>query len=1412
MNPKKLLLTLCIAALAAFIFSLSAAASPSWMQRPGTIAHACAQPDGIHVYLDAVIVDKIKARQEPAYFVVREPWASDSRIVVSVKPPSVLRMGFVVDIDGVMGTLATGERTILDARVIGYFNAGGELLQYAKVLKGYLAPTPWQWKAELTDPTVSSASMGRASIWPFEQPTPDPLPPAISYTSIAALIAANSSGANDGAGVKLECNRIVSVGTDGSGAYAIIGEDSAPETLKVYCTTAVNGNQRVNRVIGQVRTVGAEVVIDVDSGPAYDPQGYRGYLETVTAGTIAYAKTLLDGASATISNVTVAADRADFPNVLYVEDAIRISGIRVSCSGSASPTRGAIVNVSGVVSTGADGEREIVAGDAGLVIVTPSGPVPNPWAMNSLALGGAAFNVRTPGVTHPNSSGLSNIGLFVTAWGRVTQVDANSRVMYITDGSDMINGEGLPNGVKVTWTAEGGTYAVPAEGGFVSGLYAISGLESRAAGEYVRVLRVRNIALPSVTAIASGDSVELTWTTQDHTVYRVYRSAAPDGPFAPIATVNAGSYMDSGLANGTYYYRVHSVVGGIEGGPMDPMAVIVGPPPPPPDTFPPVTAITLDGNKVNDWFNTDVAVTLAATDDRGGVMLTEYDFNDEQWVQYSESFTITEEGPRVLRARSVDNANNQEEPPVQEEIKIDKTAPAATISVNGQSRNGWYKGDAQITVSAADADGGSGVQSIEYDFNDGNWQAYTAPFVVNQDGTTVVRGRAKDNAGNVGDAAGQMLKIDNLAPVTMINVAGNLQNGWLNSGAVITLDALDNTGGSGVQSVEFDFNDGIWRPYAGPFTLTDDGIVVVRARATDNAYNQEVPVEQTVKIDISAPITTIGLTGNLQNDWYAGDATVTLMAEDNLGGSGVLVTLYDFNDGNWIPYTGSFTVSQEGTTLVRARSLDVANNEEAAVQQEVRIDKIAPTISISLDGSAQDGWYNSEVAVTLTAEDNAGGSGLQTVEYDFNDDNWRTYNGPFAVNEDGIKVVRARCLDNANNQSAMPQQEVKIDKAPPTTTIALGGTLQNDWYNSDVTVTITPVDQGGSGIARIEYDFNDNNWTVYTAPFQLTQSGSFIVRSRAIDNAGNQGAPVQQLVKIDKLAPTTTFSLSGDLRHGWYVTNVVVTLKGIDNANGSGVQKIEYDLNDNNWRVYTAPFTLDKTTTVRARATDNANNLGPVAQKAISINKSAPVETLKSHFNNKAIGAGNWIWFNSCINLKRNTDIANPVNIWFVNQMIQFSASGIKYEIPVPDALVTFNPGVTTASATYDSENHIWVTTLPAVHRPKAFLSGLAFQLPVGLPGGINPVKWSGQFFTDTPGARVDWKWASVVYTSFTTDYNSLGVKPIGGDDLSDFDNRDHAGTPEFFKQYATDGARGNRGNPFSGQYSGTGHATPYLW
>ena len=201
------------------------------------------------------------------------------------------------------------------------------------------------------------------------------------------------------------------------------------------------------------------------------------------------------------------------------------------------------------------------------------------------------------------------------------------------------------------------------------------------------------------------------------------------------------------------------------------------------------------------------------------------------------------------------------------------------------------------------------------------------------------------------------------------------------------------------------------------------------------------------------------------------------------------------------------------------------------------------------------------------------------------------------------------------------------------------------------------------------------------------------------------------------------------------------------------------------------------------------------------------LSTITSNFNGTAIPAGDTLWFNSV--MKVSGLGSSPVTIHVTNQVIAFSASGTNYTLNVPDSNITFSPANTTGTTSFDAGQNAWVSNLPSTFSGNAFLGGFGFHLSSALPGGINPVTWSGNFSTDTAGIKLNWQWSTAVYTHFSPDNNALNVKPLDSNSATAYKNSDHAGTPEAFKSFVVGGARGGGGSNWTGSYSATATVIP---
>jgi hypothetical protein len=195
--------------------------------------------------------------------------------------------------------------------------------------------------------------------------------------------------------------------------------------------------------------------------------------------------------------------------------------------------------------------------------------------------------------------------------------------------------------------------------------------------------------------------------------------------------------------------------------------------------------------------------------------------------------------------------------------------------------------------------------------------------------------------------------------------------------------------------------------------------------------------------------------------------------------------------------------------------------------------------------------------------------------------------------------------------------------------------------------------------------------------------------------------------------------------------------------------------------------------------------------------------SIQSNFNGTTIPAGDVIWFTSVMKVK-GLPQNSTATVRIENPTIQFAANSQTHNIGTPFGQVTFDPNATSATTTYGGD---WETTVPSQSSGNTFLTSSEFVVPAGgLSGGINPVTWSGTFFsTANVPLTVNWQWAAAIYTQFNeTDYNALGVKAVDDNHFSPYQNSDHAGTPENFKSYVTGGARGGGGSNYTGSLSGT--------
>jgi peptidoglycan/xylan/chitin deacetylase (PgdA/CDA1 family) len=195
------------------------------------------------------------------------------------------------------------------------------------------------------------------------------------------------------------------------------------------------------------------------------------------------------------------------------------------------------------------------------------------------------------------------------------------------------------------------------------------------------------------------------------------------------------------------------------------------------------------------------------------------------------------------------------------------------------------------------------------------------------------------------------------------------------------------------------------------------------------------------------------------------------------------------------------------------------------------------------------------------------------------------------------------------------------DTSAPATAISCNGAAcQSSTYVGTVQVTLSPTDLG-SGVASTHYTTDGSTPTLsspaYTGSIPLTSSATISYRSW--DNAGNVEAVHSQAISVqqqpDTTPPTTTISCNGAAcLTSPYTGQVSVSLSATDNPGGWGVDKTYYTTDGStpttSSTVYTGPFTLTQTSTVKFLSTDLAGNAEPVNTQQIQLQPYKTVVSL----------------------------------------------------------------------------------------------------------------------------------------------------------------------------------------------------------
>ncbi|MCL5107597.1 MAG: hypothetical protein M1401_01725 [Chloroflexi bacterium] len=167
------------------------------------------------------------------------------------------------------------------------------------------------------------------------------------------------------------------------------------------------------------------------------------------------------------------------------------------------------------------------------------------------------------------------------------------------------------------------------------------------------------------------------------------------------------------------------------------------------------------------------------------------------------------------------------------------------------------------------------------------------------------------------------------------------------------------------------------------------------------------------------------------------------------------------------------------------------------------VDAVPPVVTAKLSGKqGENGWYVGDVTVQLSADDEAGGSGVKEIIYSVTGPapaaatNKPATSVQFSISTEGATTVSYSASDNAGNLAPTNTLTVRIDKTAPTITLASPTDGAVYTLNASVAADYTCADKA-SGVAAC------TGSAAPGAPLATGSAGKTKFEVEAVDQAGN---------------------------------------------------------------------------------------------------------------------------------------------------------------------------------------------------------------------------------------------------------------------------------------------------------------------
>ena len=363
--------------------------------------------------------------------------------------------------------------------------------------------------------------------------------------------------------------------------------------------------------------------------------------------------------------------------------------------------------------------------------------------------------------------------------------------------------------------------------------------------------------------------------------------------------------------------------------------------------------------------------------------------------------------------------------------------------------------------------------------------------------------------------------------------------------------------------------------------------------------------------DTAKPVISINANGYADNTWV--NSNVTLNISNDTSNIGNTAFEYSLNNGTWLGFSGTLTVSGQGLNAYQFRGTSATGVVGDASTFHVNIDKIAPTIAVT--GNPTSPVQSAKLTAGVTTDESGVASVTvngQDITASYMDGYTVTSNGAYSfIVTNGVGVSKSQTVTVTN-----------IDTAKPVISISSNGYTNDTWVNTDVTLDILNTAENLSQ-TTFEYSLNGVTWTDFDGTITVSTDSVTSYQFRATSKSGVVSDVANFTVKVDKTSPinatltteTNSFhSFVNNITFGLFLKETVdFTITSDDFL--SGEAKTEYQIalsnetyDENGVWIEGSEFSVnpDKKFVVYARVTDNAGNTVYISTNGIITDSTIP--------------------------------------------------------------------------------------------------------------------------------------------------------------------------------------------------------------